>query len=147
MVLCGDGNRALWLCVGPLCGTGSQRRGPCLLCGGRQLVITAEEGLDIRYTTDGSRPTAESTPYTGPIHASGTYRAVAVRDGWTSPMATITFAGDSLFTDFTSDDWYFEHVDRTVELGLFSGNGDQTFTPTSTITRASLRQPWPTWPV
>ena len=103
-----------------------------------RLVITAEEGLDIRYTTDGSRPTAESTPYTGPIHASGTYRAVAVRDGWTSPMATITFAGGSLFTDFTSDDWYFEHVDRTVELGLFSGNGDQTFTPTSTITRAQF---------
>ena len=62
-----------------------------------RLVITAEEGLDIRYTTDGSRPPPESTPYQS-YHASGTYRAVAVQDSWTNPMATITFAGDSLFT-------------------------------------------------
>jgi hypothetical protein len=101
------------------------------------LLITAGEGCDIRYTTDGTHPTAESTPYTGPISLSGTYRAIAVQDDWTSPMATITYAGNKLFTDFTSEDWYFQHVDQAVALGLFSGDGT-TFSPTKSITRAEF---------
>ncbi|CCX38697.1 s-layer domain-containing protein [Clostridium sp. CAG:1013] len=101
------------------------------------LLITAGDGCDIRYTTDGTHPTAESTPYTGPISISGTYRAIAVQDDWTSPMATITYAGNKLFTDFTSEDWYFEQVDQVVALGLFSGDGT-TFAPTRLITRAEF---------
>ena len=101
------------------------------------LLIAAGEGCDIRYTTDGTHPTAESTPYTGPISLSGTYRAIAVQDDWTSPMATITYAGNKLFTDFTSEDWYFQHVDQAVALGLFSGDGT-TFSPTKSITRAEF---------
>lgn len=76
---------------------------------------------------------------------SGTYRAVAIQDDWTSPMATVTFAGGSLFTDFTSDDWYFDYVDDAVSLGLFSGRGNE-FDPTQTITRAEFAAAWPTWP-
>ena len=102
------------------------------------LVITAGEGADIRYTTDGSRPTSTSTPYTGPIHQSGSYLVVAVQDEWTSPMVSVTFAGGALFTDFTSEDWYFTHIDRAVELGLFSGSGNQAFQPTQVITRAQF---------
>lgn len=102
------------------------------------LLITSAEGYDIRYTTDGTHPSAESIPYTGPISVSGTYRAVAVQDEWTSPMITITFAGGNLFTDFTDQDWYFEHVDQAVSIGLFSGSGSQTFLPTSSITRAEF---------
>lgn len=52
-------------------------------------------------------------------------------------MATVTFAGGSLFTDFTSDDWYFDYVDDAVSLGLFSGRGNE-FDPTQTITRAEF---------
>ena len=102
------------------------------------LIISAGEGCDIRYTTDGTRPTGESTPYTGPISVSGTYRAVAVKDDWTSPMSVVTFAGGTLFTDFTDQDWYFEHIDQAVSLGLFSGQGSGTFAPTTTITRAEF---------
>lgn len=39
-----------------------------------ELVLSAEEGMDIYYTTDGSEPYSESTKYTGPIkltNASG----------------------------------------------------------------------------
>ena len=75
--------------------------------------------------------------YTGPLALSGTYRAVAIQDDWTSPMATVTFAGGSLFTDFTSDDWYFDYVDDAVSLGLFFGRGNE-FDPTQTITRAEF---------
>ena len=101
------------------------------------LVISAGEGVEIRYTTDGTHPTAESTLYTGPLYTSGTYRAVAVQGDWTSPMATITFAGGTLFTDFTSEDWYFTFVDRAVSAGLFSGRGDE-FDPCNNITRAEF---------
>ena len=101
------------------------------------LLITAGEGCDIRYTTDGTQPTGESTPYTGPLTLSGTYRAVAVQEEWTSPMATITYAGGKLYTDFTSEDWYFTTVDQAVALGLFSGDGTQ-FSPTKLITRGEF---------
>ena len=102
-----------------------------------RLLISAPENCDIRYTTDGTHPTADSSLYTGPLALSGTYRAVAIQDDWTSPMATVTFAGGSLFTDFTSDDWYFDYVDDAVSLGLFFGRGNE-FDPTQTITRAEF---------
>lgn len=102
-----------------------------------RLLISAPENCDIRYTTDGTHPTADSSLYTGPLALSGTYRAVAIQDDWTSPMATVTFAGGSLFTDFTSDDWYFDYVDDAVSSGLFSGRGNE-FDPTQTITRAEF---------
>ncbi len=101
------------------------------------LLITAGEGCDIRYTTDGTHPSAESTPYTGPLSLSGTYRAVAVQNEWISPMATITFAGGSLFTDFTDQDWFFGHIDQAVSLGLFHGDNG-TFSPMASITRAEF---------
>lgn len=101
------------------------------------LVITALDGADIRYTSDGTQPTVESTPYTGPISLSGTYRAVSVQDGQASAEASITFAGSSLFTDFTSQDWYFSQVDQAVGLGLFNGRGSE-FDPSENITRGEF---------
>ncbi len=54
--------------------------------GSLQLTLDAG-GAEIRYTLDGTAPTADSLPYTGPITLSvGTHnlRAVAVRNGETS---------------------------------------------------------------
>lgn len=51
-------------------------------------------GSTIRYTTDGSSPTATSPVYTGPITVSTTtnIKAVAFRSGWTqSPSSTSTY--------------------------------------------------------
>ncbi|MDE6511416.1 MAG: chitobiase/beta-hexosaminidase C-terminal domain-containing protein, partial [Muribaculaceae bacterium] len=44
---------------------------------------TSTEGAEIRYTTDGSEPTAQSTLYTGPVEIEGnfTFSAIAIADG------------------------------------------------------------------
>jgi nucleoid-associated protein YgaU len=58
-------------------------------------ISTATEGAEIRYTTDGSEPTAASgSVYSGPLQvpATTTIRAVASKTGWTdSPVASATF--------------------------------------------------------
>ncbi len=50
----------------------------------------APEGAIIRYTTDGSEPTAASTQYTSPINITSTkvIRAKLFCDGWLSPVST-----------------------------------------------------------
>ena len=51
---------------------------------GTHIVMeSATEGAEIRYTTDGSEPTAQSTLYTGPVEIEGnfTFSAVAIADG------------------------------------------------------------------
>ena len=102
------------------------------------LVITAGENSEIRYTTDGSLPTSDSIPYTGPIYVQGTYRAVALQDDWTSPMATVTYLESGhLFTDFTDEDWYFSQLSEAVSLGLFQGD-ETEMRPQATITRAEF---------
>lgn len=55
--------------------------------------ITAEEGATIYYTTDGTDPTAESTAYTEAltITETTTVKAIAVKDGVSSEVASATF--------------------------------------------------------
>ena len=55
--------------------------------------IQAEQGAEIRYTTDGSTPTAESTLYSEPITLSdtATVKAIAIMGGQSSEVASETF--------------------------------------------------------
>lgn len=104
------------------------------------VTITAQDGADIYYTTDGTVPTENSTPYTEPVYMTGyTYKAIAVKNSRTSTVATATVMSDSsVFTDIFADSWYFADVDRAVELKIFQGNGNGTFTPNRKITRAQF---------
>lgn len=61
--------------------------------GGEGYVVKmscATEGAEIRYTQDGSAPTATSTLYTAPIECffAATYKAIAIKDGELSNVAT-----------------------------------------------------------
>jgi 6-phosphogluconolactonase (cycloisomerase 2 family) len=53
------------------------------------IIVTVTEGATIRYTTDGSTPSATNgTVYAGPVHISEslTLKAVAYRAGWTTSL-------------------------------------------------------------
>ena len=58
-----------------------------------QVSIQAEQGAEIRYTTDGSTPTAESTLYSEPFTLSdtATVKAIAIMGGQSSEVASETF--------------------------------------------------------
>src|SRR5437764_1020347 len=57
-------------------------------------ISTATSGATIRYTVDGSTPTASSTVYTGPISVptSRTVNAIATKSGSTdSPVSSASY--------------------------------------------------------
>ena len=59
--------------------------------------IQAEQGAEIRYTTDGSTPTAESTLYSEAftLSDSATVKAIAIMGGQSSEVASKTFTKSS----------------------------------------------------
>jgi hypothetical protein len=58
-----------------------------------QVTIQGPQGAEVRYTTDGSNPTAESSLYSEAITLSTTttIKAIAILDGETSEVASKTF--------------------------------------------------------
>ena len=58
-----------------------------------QVTIQGPQGAEVRYTTDGSAPSAESTLYSEAItlNATTTIKAIAILDGETSEVASKTF--------------------------------------------------------
>ena len=62
-----------------------------------QVTLTEPEGARAYYTTDGSTPTAESTLYTAPftLNATTTVKAIAIKDGVASSVASKTFTKSS----------------------------------------------------
>ncbi len=106
----------------------------------RVSLSCATPGADIRYTTDGSKPTQASALYTGPITVSGNMivKAVAVKPGMAdSQIVSASYKTHSLIGDVTGDntidffDWvqiklYGPGKDFPVEDDLWAGdvNGD-----------------------
>ena len=67
--------------------------------GSRVVMATTTEGAEIRYTTDGTEPTAESPLYTAPVEilCNGTFRARAFMKGlYDSEVADLTVADMSV---------------------------------------------------
>lgn len=62
-----------------------------------QVTMTADSGAEIRYTTNGSNPTASSSRYSSPItlNATTTVKAIAIKNGVTSSVASQTFTKQS----------------------------------------------------
>ena len=58
-----------------------------------EVTITAAEGATIYYTDNGDTPTSESTAYTEALtlEATKTIKAIAVKGGITSEVASKTF--------------------------------------------------------
>ena len=58
-----------------------------------QVTIQGPQGAEVRYTTDGSDPSAESTLYSEAItlNATTTIKAIAILDGETSAVSSKTF--------------------------------------------------------
>ena len=58
-----------------------------------QVTMSGPDGAEIRYTTDGSQPTASSTLYTEAITVSSsvTLKAIAIKDGQSSEVTTKQF--------------------------------------------------------
>lgn len=83
--------------------------------GSSTVTLTAEDGASIYYTTDDSDPTTASTPYSSPftLNESATVKAIAVKDGKTSSIASkeftkVTFTGATIadLNEYTDDKAY-----------------------------------------
>lgn len=62
-----------------------------------EVTMSAESGAEIRYTTDGSTPTAESSLYSEALtlSATTTVKAIAIKDGVSSSVTSKTFTKSS----------------------------------------------------
>ena len=62
-----------------------------------QVSMSGPDGAEIRYTTDGSVPTAESTLYSAPfsLTATTTVKAIAIKNGVSSEVTAKTFTKSS----------------------------------------------------
>lgn len=92
---------------------------------------------DIRYTTDGAEPNAESPIYTEPFACfDGELRYCVMGSGvWSQTQSVYVTERGNLFTDVPCSAWYFDEVDRAVALGLFQGVGNNEFLPEEPLTR------------
>lgn len=102
------------------------------------VIDDPNEGTDVRYTTDGTEPDADSQRYTGPIPAYDgvlTYRIMGMGVGTENRSIYVTERGN-LFRDVAPDKWYFDTVDRAVSQGLFQGMGNYVFEPNGKLSRA-----------
>lgn len=115
-------------------------KAPTITANRECVTITSNSSGDIYYTTDGSLPTGNSSPYISPVYNLGcTYKAVVIEGGSTSPVTTATVLSNGvIFTDFTYKDWFAASVDQAVCLKLFNGTGNKTFSPNTPLTRAQF---------
>ena len=85
------------------------------------LVLSAEDGMTIYYTTDGSEPTASSSVYSGPISITSNVVIKAV--AWSSDA----------IPSYSVANTYIFGVSHTVPIVAVSGNADELTGPNGTL--------------
>lgn len=102
-------------------------------------VVSA--GGEIRYTLDGTEPTADSARYIGPVPlpAGTMIRAIAIEPGRrSSPAVSLLHSQEgNLFSDVPPTQWYYHDVDQVVAQGLMTTE-NQAFFPERAATRREV---------
>ena len=98
------------------------------------MTITGPSGAQIRYTTDGSTPTSSSQLYSGAfsLSASSTVKAIAIKDGVVSTVATKSFTKSENSGGNSGSDSSTTTVEAPViskVYDIFSGIGIQITGP------------------
>jgi hypothetical protein len=98
-------------------------------------ISSATAGAVLRYTTDGSDPTADSTLYDTAkkplLFTDSTWKAIVVKDGRTSPVASAAYTVAPYYPDFTLSlavgmRWYFHY--KYSHSVAYSLAGDTAYT-------------------
>lgn len=113
-------------------------------------AITLRDGLaavsargEIRYTLDGTEPTANSERYIEPVPlpAGAIIRAIAMEPGCRSSRAVALLHSEegNLFSDVLPTRWYYHDVDQAVSQGLMTTDS-QAFFPERAATRREVAE-------
>lgn len=97
----------------------------------KQISITPDDGYEILDVLVDGNSVGAMTEYTfSSITSNHTIEAIFTLHGLVCPCDT--------FTDLDITQWYHEGIDYVILAGLFDGMSEDTFEPTSTMTRAML---------
>ncbi len=88
-------------------------------------ISCATEGAEIRYTDDETTPTATSTLYTAPIECwmATTYKAIAIKDGETSNVATFAANPPYVLDGFTNLYDFMESMEPNQKVPVIINGG------------------------
>lgn len=98
-----------------------------------------ESGV-IRYTNDGTTPVADSYLYEQGIPwFNGTLSSYVVsEDGTSDPVVHHVSEKGNIYLDVPYTEWYFDEIDRAVELLWLQGEGNYMYTPENNVTRSEF---------
>lgn len=113
---------------------------------GQTVALVPDEIAAIYVTTDGTRPTENSTPYTAPIRltANTTIRYVAVDvTGNVSPVIAQTYTvSPASFIDVGKGNQFFTEIMWLAEHGVSTGweesNGNRSYRPYQSVNRDAM---------
>ena len=110
----------------------------------QSVTISAESGVNIYYTTDGSQPTTNSTLYNGAIsiESTTTLKAIAVVNGESSNVTSATY---TIVTPLTTMQAIFDNATVTPashEVAITFGNWVISGQNGSQLTGASANRAW-----